>query len=224
MHSTTAAMRVCVANVTLCTLSVALSVAGCAPKPPDYRAIWTTSSTAVASTPTEKPVPLWRYLEKAGVSGEQLAPETLTDLTVSIPTPPGWTRLADPGSSPATELIAKDGSYPRAMLMVFRLKGSVDATEAIKHGYADAELAPNFRRLDASTAAFHGFPSAMIQGSYDKGGARLHGWNRIVIATGSAPGSQRYLVQLTITSLASQAVAQSSDIDTIIAGFVVAPK
>ncbi|MBV9350800.1 MAG: LpqN/LpqT family lipoprotein, partial [Mycobacterium sp.] len=51
-----------------------------------------------------------------------------------------------------------------------------------------------------------------------------HGFNRIVIATGSPPANQRYLVQLTVTSLAEQAVAESADIEAIIAGFTVAAK
>ena len=64
----------------------------------------------------------------------------------------------------------------------------------------------------------------MIQGSYDMKGTRLHGFNRIVVATGSPPANQRYLVQLTVTSLAEQAVAESGDIEAIIGGFTVAPK
>ena len=64
----------------------------------------------------------------------------------------------------------------------------------------------------------------MIQGSYDLDGTRLHSFNRIVLPTGSPPGKQRYLVQLTITSLADQAVAQAGDIEAIIHGFVVAAK
>ena len=64
----------------------------------------------------------------------------------------------------------------------------------------------------------------MIQGSYDLDNTRLHSWNRIVIPTGSAPAKQRYLVQLTISSLADQAVAQSTGIEAIIRGFVVAAK
>lgn len=39
-----------------------------------------------------------------------------------------------------------------------------------------------------------------------------------------APAKQRYLVQLTITSLANEAVKHASDIEAIIAGFVVAAK
>ena len=52
----------------------------------------------------------------------------------------------------------------------------------------------------------------------------MHSYTRIVLPTGSPPGKQRYLVQLTITSLANEAVAQSSDIEAIIRGFVVAAK
>lgn len=205
-------------------LAVSTSIVGCQPKSPDYRAIWTTTQTTTTPPPPEKPVPIWQFLAEAGVSGEPVAPDTLTDLTVSIPTPTGWTKPTAAHVAPTTQVIAKSGTYPKAMLMVFRLKGDFNPAEAIKHGYADAELAQNFRRLDASLAPFHNFPSAMIQGSYDAGGTRLHGWNRIVIATGSPPTNPRYLVQLTITSLATQAVTQSSEIDAIIAGFVVAPK
>jgi hypothetical protein len=94
----------------------------------------------------------------------------------------------------------------------------------VKHGYADAQLSENFKQLAASTANFHGFPSAVIQGDYDLKGARLRGFNRIVIATGSPPANQQYLVQLTITSLANQAVPEAADVEAIIAGFTVAAK
>ncbi|EUA50655.1 putative lipoLpqN family protein [Mycobacterium xenopi 3993] len=143
---------------------------------------------------------------------------------MSIPTPPGWEKFSNPSITPATQAIAKNGSYPIAMLMVFKLRGDFDAADVIKHANADAERSENFRKLNASTADFHGFPSSMIEGSYDLNGKRLHGWNRVVIATGSAPAKQPYLVQLTITSLADQAFPQASDIETIIAGFTVAAK
>ena len=151
-------------------------------------------------------------------------PNTLPDLTVSIPTPPGWSPYTNPKISPNTKMISKGGKYPTAMLMVFRLRGDFDPADAIKHGNADAQQLQNFTQLDASNSDFNGFPSSMIQGSYDAEGTRLHSYNRMVIATGSPPAKQRYLVQLTITSLASQAVAQSSEIETIIHGFVVAAK
>ena len=205
---------------------VALTLGACAPKPPDYSSVLgTTSTTTTTTTTTSKPVPLSKYLESIGVTGQQVAPGTLTDLTVSIPTPPGWSPFNDPKKiTPETVMISKGGKYPTARLVVFKLRGDFDPAQVIKHGNDDAQLFPNFRQLDASTAPFNGFPSSMIQGSYDLDGTRLHSWNRIVIPTGSPPAGQRYLVQLTITGLADQAAAQSTDIDTIIHGFVVAAK
>lgn len=173
---------------------------------------------------TKKPVPLSKYLESIGVAGQQVAPSTLTDLTVSIPTPPGWSPFTNPKITPETVIIAKDGKFPTARLVVFKLHGDFDPADVIKHGNDDAQLFENFKQLDSSSAPFDGFPSAMIQGSYDLDGTRLHGLNRIVIPTGSPPANQRYLVELTITSLADQAAAQSTDIEAIMHGFVVAAK
>ncbi len=153
-----------------------------------------------------------------------MAPDKLTDLTVSIPTPPGWQKADKPNIAPTTEAIAKGDNFPTAMLMVFKLSGDFDAAELVKHGNADATLADNFKLLDQSAANFHGFPSSMIEGSYDLGGQRLHTYNRIVIPTGSAPDRQRYLVQLAVTSLAEQAVPDADAIQAIIHGFTVAAK
>jgi hypothetical protein len=216
------------ARVGAAAAAIAASIAGlvaCAPDAPDFRSVITANSTTSATPPnTAPPVPLSQYLEKIGVAGEQVAPDTLTDLTVSIPTPPGWAPYSDPKITQVTKTISKGGEYPMAMLMVFKLTGDFNPADAVEHANADAQLAHDFKQLDASTADFNGFPAAMIQGSYDAGGVRLHGWNRVVFPTGSPPANQRYLVQLTVTSLANQAVAESSDIETIIRGFVVARK
>ncbi len=206
--------------------AVLLSAVACSPpKPPDYQSVWTTSSTAgTTTTTTGKPVPLSQYLQNIGVNGQQVAPGSLPDLTVSIPTPPGWTAFTSPKIAKETVIISKGGKYPTARLVVFKLVGDFDPAQVIKHGNDDAQLFEDFKQLDASTANYNGFPSSMIQGSYDLDGTRLHSWNRIVIATGSPPANQRYLVQLTITSLADQAAAQAPDIESIIHGFVVAAK
>jgi hypothetical protein len=205
--------------------ALAVSAVACAPKPPDFQSILTTTTTSAgATTATTKPVPFGKYLESIGVTGVPVAPNTLTDLTVSIPTPPGWAPNNNPKVPPSTEIISKGGKYPAAMLAVFKLRGDFNAAEAIKHGNADTQAFENFTQLDASTADFNGFPSSMIQGSYNLGGTRLHSYNRMVIPTGSPPANQRYLVQLTITSLADEAVTQSSDIEAIIRGFVAAAK
>lgn len=209
----------------LAIVAAAVSAVGCAPKTPDYQSILSTSSaTSSTATTTSKPVPLSQYLQNIGVAGQQVAPDSLADLTVSIPTPPGWSRSKSPKITPETVMISRGGKYPTARLVVFKLSGDFDPAQVVKHGNDDAQLFENFRQLDASTADYNGFPSSMIQGSYDLDGTRLHSWNRIVIPTGSPPANQRYLVQLTITTLANQAVAQSDDIEAIIRGFVVAAK
>jgi Probable lipoprotein LpqN len=204
------------------TAALALAVAGCGAEAPDYQSIWSTSATNTTPTSTEPPVPIAAYLERAGVSGDPVAADKLTDLTVTIPTPPGWKPYANPNLAPGTRVIAKGDTYPTAMLMVFKLTGNFNVDEAIKHGYADAELSQNFKRLNASTDDWKGFPSSMIEGSYDLNGRRMHSYNRIVIATGSPPANQRYLVQLTVTGYAEKAAEEAPDIESIIAGFNVA--
>jgi Probable lipoprotein LpqN len=206
-------------------IALASSAVGCGPKSPDYTSVWTTSSVATTTTTTtDKPVPLSQYLDSIGVTGQPVAPSALTDLTVSIPTPAGWSSSTNPNIAPETMMISKGGKYPTARLVVFRLHGDFDPAQVIKHGNDDAQLFENFHQLDASAAPFNGFPSSMIQGSYELNGTRLHSWNRIVIPTAKPPANERYLIQLTITSLADQAVTQSTDIEAIIRGFVVAAK
>ncbi|KKC04050.1 LpqN/LpqT family lipoprotein [Mycobacterium nebraskense] len=206
-------------------IALTLPTAACGPKTPDYQSIWsTTPTTTTTTTRVAKPVPLSQYLQNIGVTGQQVAPGNLPDLTVSIPTPPGWSAASNPHIAPETLMISKGGKYPTARLVVFILHGDFDPAQVIQHGNDDAQLFEDFKQLDASTTPYNGFPSSMIQGSYDLDGTRLHSFNRIVIATGSPPAKQRYLVQLTVTGLANQAVEQSSDIEAIMRGFVVAAK
>jgi hypothetical protein len=195
----------------------------CGPKNPDYQSIWTTT-TSTTATPTGAPVPFSQYLESSGVSGEPVAPDKLTDLTVSIPTPPGWQKADKPNIPPTTEAIAKGDGFPNAMLVVFKLGGDFNAADLVKHGNDDARLAQNFKQLESSSADFHGFPSSMIEGSYNLGDQRLHTINRMVIATGSGSDPDRYLVQLSVTSLADKAVADAIDVEAILHGFTVAAK
>jgi hypothetical protein len=199
-------------------------VTACGASKPDYQAIWSTTTTTTTTTATGQPVPISAYLESVGVTGDPIAPDKLTDLTVRLPKPPGWQNYTNPNFAPGTQVIAKGDTYPIAMLMVFKLTGNFDVAEAVKHGYADAELSQNFKRLNASTDNFRGFPSSMIEGSYDLNERRMHSYNRVVFATGSAPANQRYLIQLTVTSYADEAAAQASDIEAVIKGFTVAAK
>ncbi|MDT5017718.1 MAG: hypothetical protein QOD39_3878 [Mycobacterium sp.] len=205
--------------------ALALTISACGAESPDYQSVWSTSATTTTPTSTEAPVPLAEYLESIGVTGGPVAPDKLTDLTVTFPTPPGWHPYENANLAPGTRMIAKGDTYPTAMLLVFKLTGDFDVKEAIKHGYADAELSQNFKRLNASTDNFRGFPSSMIEGSYDLNGARMHSYNRVVIATGAPPANERYLVQFTVTGYAEKAAAEGPDIEAVIKGFnVTVPK
>ncbi|OPX10751.1 LpqN/LpqT family lipoprotein [Mycobacterium sp. AT1] len=208
---------------------IALLVAGCGPSSPDYKSIWTTTTSTTTTAPnTDKPISLSTYFENIGITGAPVAPDKLTDLTVTVPEPPGWKPYFNVNLSPGTRTIAKGDTYPTAMLLVFQLDGNFDVAEALKHANGDAELSANFKQLNASTDNFRGFPSSMIEGTYDLNGQRMQSYNRIVFAEGTParanlPG-QRYLVQLTVTAFANEAQADGPDIEAIIKGFTVAKK
>ena len=201
------------------------AVSGCGTKTPDYQSIWSNgSTTTTTSQEAQAPVTVGRYLEDQGVAAEAVDPKDLTDLTVTMPTPPGWTKKQNAMLPATTQVIGKGDKLPRAILNVVKLNGDFDGHEAMKHGVADAQLSKNFRLLDASNEDFNGFPSSMVQGTYDLDGQRLHSWFRMVIATGSAPADQRYLVQLSVTAAAADAAEQAAAVETITKGFAVAAK
>ena len=209
--------------------ALALAVASaalvsCGAPAPDYQSIWSTSATTSAVPTTPPPVvPFSQYLEGRGVRGVPVAPADLTDIEVTLVRPPGWKPYRNENLLPQTQAIAKNDTYPTAQVLVFRLHGGFDVTAAIRHANADALLSPGFTKLNESFDDFDGFPSAMIEGSYTgPNDRRLHTYSRIVIPVTPAPDFQRYLVQLTVTSLADQAVADSEAIESIIGGFKVA--
>jgi hypothetical protein len=198
-----------------------LTLAACAPKTPNYQSIWSTAPTTTAVDKSQL-VPFPDYLAKLGVQSEQVVPGSLTDLKVNLPRPPGWTEYKNLNYSPGTVVIARNDTYPIAMLMVFRLSGDFNVDDAIKHADADALLSQNFTKLNGSTDQFEGFPSSMIEGSYDLNGQRMQSYNRIVIAQPTPPKpGVRYLVQLTVTTFAQKAKDQAADIEAIIKGFSV---
>jgi Probable lipoprotein LpqN len=205
-------------------LSLALVLTACGADPPDYSSLLTSPSTTTTTTTaaSDKPQPIAEYLYGLGVTGEQVPLDKLTDLTVTLPKPTGWTKYANPNFSPGTTMIAKNNTYPTAMVVVLKLTGNFDVAEALKHASVDAEMNKSFTKLNSSNDTFDGFPSAMIEGSYDGAdGRRLHTYNRVVIPVTPAPKFQRYLVQFTVTTLADQAAAQSDDIEAVIKGFTV---
>ena len=183
------------------------------------------SRTTAAPTTADKPQPIVEYLYGHQVVGEQIPLDKLTDITVTLPAPPGWTRPAKSNFSPGTDVIAKNGTDAMATVVVMKLSGNFDVGEALKHANVDAEASKNFTKLNSSTADFDGFPSSMIEGSYDLNGRRMHSYNRIIIPTGAPPANQRYLVQFTVTGYAEKAAEEGPDIEAVIRGFnVTVPK
>lgn len=221
------------AALVVAALTVSL-LTGCGEATPDYQSLLATTASRPQQTTSDTSVSLSAYLESVGVKGGPVAPEKLTDLAVTVPRPKGWQDYTNTNLAPGTRVIAHGETYPTAMLMVFTLDGDFDTAEALKHADVDAEVSENFKKLNGSRDDFKGFPSSMIEGTYDLSGQRMQAYNRIVFATGSMPKApkpgqleakpQRYLVQLTITSFADDAEKQGSDIEQIISGFTVAAK
>ena len=208
--------------MTAALMVVAAATTACGARTADYTSLLPSSPTSTSPTSSTKPTPIAQYLDSVGVSGEQIPLDKLTNLTVTLPRPPGWTKYANSNFSPGTEAIAKNDNYPTAMVMVFKLKGSFDVPAAMAHANDDAELAKGFTRLNYSSDDFDGFPSSMIEGSYEHLGTRLHTYNRVVIPVTS--NFERYLVQLTVTTLAEQAASAAPDVQKVIEGFTVSVK
>ena len=97
--------------------------------------------------------------------------------------------------------------------------GDFDPREAITHGYIDSQQLANWQSTDASLAEFGGFPSSVIEGTYRQNDMILNTSRRHVIAT---TGPDRYLVTLSVTTAANQAVAAANATDAIVNGFRVA--
>ena len=210
--------------MTLIRVAIAVSlvlVAGCASKPIDYRAVWSSSSTSPTPTTTQAAasmLPYLQYLHDKGVDGAPMTPQTLTELTVSMPHPRGWAVVSDPNQPTAFEILSKTavGAFqPVAVLFVYKLTGGdFDVNEALKRGYGmpGAKIAP-----------FNGMPSSVIEATYaDASGQPVHRYNQIVFATTKPPGNQRYLIQFSVTTSTDPQQEQDPDVLTIIKGFKVA--
>ncbi|MEX1175346.1 MAG: LpqN/LpqT family lipoprotein, partial [Mycobacterium sp.] len=169
---------------------------------------------------------LTQYLKEKGV---ELQPQTatgFTGLSIVLPMPSGWQVIPDPNVPDAFSVIADrqggDGLYTsNAQLVVYKLVGEFDPREAISHGYVENQKLFAWQSTSASMADFGGFPSSVIDGIYRETDMTLNTSRRNVIAES---GSDRYLVTLTVTTAANQAVATASATDGIINGFrVTAP-
>lgn len=212
--------------------TLALALAGCASGATGGQAASTSTSTTSATPtvaamtsvpppatpPTGRPVPFRDYLASIGVTGQPARFDQAPGLSVTVPVPDGWTRTADPLFATGIEFVqplGKQGNFPSVTLMAIKLDGDFDAKAAIQHANSDA-LPPNATDVTESYDDYDGFPSAAAQGM--AGGAEHY--SRIVLADVPSTKS-RYLVQMTVTTLAAEPIAQSPQLTDIVAGFTV---
>lgn len=148
-----------------------------------------------------------------------------TALNITLPVPPGWTQVPDPNVPDAFAVFANRTSpdlyTPNAQLVVYKLLGDFDPKDAITHGFVDSQSLPAWQTTDGSLGDFYGFPSSRIEGTYRQNDMTLNTSRRNVIAT---VGADKYLVSLSVTSLANMQGAPSAAdaTDAIVNGFRVA--
>lgn len=164
------------------------------------------------------------FFREKGVTLEPQNPRDFRALSITLPMPTGWSQVPDPNVPDAFAVIADrnggDGLYTsNAQVVVYRLVGDFDPREAITHGHIDSQQLTNWQTTDASLAEYGGFPSSVIEGAYRQNDMILNTSRRHVIAT---VGPDRYLVTLSVTTAANQAVAAAPATDAIVNGFRVA--
>jgi hypothetical protein len=182
---------------------------------------------AVVQAPALVPAtsgPLIDFLKGKGVKLEPQTPRDFKALSITLPVPSGWTQVPDPNVPDAFVVIADreggDGLYTsNAQVVVYKLVGDVDPNEAITHGLIDSQQLANWQSTDASLAPFGAFPSSVIEGTYRENDMMLNTSRRHVIAT---VGPDKYLVSMSVTTAANQAVAAADATDAIVNGFRVA--
>ncbi|KAA1249003.1 hypothetical protein F0Q45_17565 [Mycobacterium simiae] len=182
---------------------------------------------AVAPTPTSVTPPvtgtLREHLEAKGVKFEAQRAQGFRALDIVLPMPPRWTPVPDPNVPDAFAVIADrvGGSSiytSNAQVVVYKLVGNFDPAEAITHSFADSQQLLAWQTTNASMASFNGFPSAIIEGTYRENDMTLNTSRRHVLA---ASGADKYLVSLSVTTAASQAITDAPATDAIINGFRV---
>lgn len=180
-----------------------------------------------AATPPSGLVPatsgtLRDYFAAKKVQLEPQQAEGFTALNITLPMPAGWTHVPDPNVPDAFAVIAdrRGGSLytPNAQVVVYRLTGQFDPSEAITHGFVDSQTLMAWQTTNASLDNFNGFPSSVIEGTYRDGDLTLNTSRRHVIVP---VDDAAYLVSLTVTTGAGRAIGTAPATDGIVNGFRV---
>ena len=166
---------------------------------------------------------LTEFLKGKGVVMEPQKPGGFTALNIVLPVPPGWSVVPDPNVPDAFGVIADrkggDGLYTsNAQLQVYKLVGEFDPREAISHGYVESQKQLAWQSTSASMSEFGGFPSSIITGTYRANDLTLNTSRRHIIAKS---GADTYLLTLSVSTAANQAVATAIATDAILNGFRV---
>ena len=166
---------------------------------------------------------LTEFLKGKGVVMEPQKPGGFTALNIVLPVPPGWSVVPDPNVPDAFGVIADrkggDGLYTsNAQLQVYKLVGEFDPREAISHGYVESQKQLAWQSTSASMSEFGGFPSSIIAGTYRANDLTLNTSRRHIIAKS---GADTYLLTLSVSTAANQAVATATATDAILNGFRV---
>lgn len=171
-----------------------------------------------APPPAGQPVPFRDYLASINVTGSPVRFDQAPGLTVTVPTPDGWARTADPMFATGVDFVQPidvKGTYPSVTVMAIKLDGQFDPKDAVLHANTDA-LPPNATGVVESYADYRGFPSAVAQGVV----GNVQHYSRIVLADVPSTG-QRYLIQLAVTTLVDQPIDKSPQLTSIVSGFTV---
>lgn len=188
-----------------------------------------TPAATAAAAPAEPPIQpatsgtIAEFFKEKNVAMEPQKAEGFTALNIVLPVPTGWSVVPDPNVPDAFGVIADrkggDGLYTsNAQLLVYKLVGDFDSKEAISHGFVDSQKLKAWQSTSASMAEFGGFPSSIITGTYRDNDMVLNTSRRYVIATS---GADRYLLSLSVTTAANQAVATAPATDGVLNGFRV---
>ena len=189
----------------------------------------TPAAAAEPTTPVEPALTpatsgtLTEFLKGKGVVMEPQKPGGFTALNIVLPVPPGWSVVPDPNVPDAFGVIADrkggDGLYTsNAQLQVYKLVGEFDPREAISHGYVESQKQLAWQSTSASMSEFGGFPSSIITGTYRANDLTLNTSRRHIIAKS---GADTYLLTLSVSTAANQAVATATATDAILNGFRV---